>query len=175
MRTIPGVLKIFPVTLIFFLILIIPGCQKTAIQYGQQYIDNGITNIILVYKDSVVTSGSGSVLVGSYTDPYLGKTSSNSYLQLAQPALADLLPNSQYDSLVLLMKCNGGYYGDTTLPIMLSANQLTQEIKLAEGQFGFSNYFTFLIHSILFYSIPFHSLPFYFILVYLILSFYPYF
>jgi Domain of unknown function (DUF4270) len=153
MRIIPGVLKIFPVTLISFLILITTGCQKTAIQYGQQYLDNGITNIILVdsisptvstiYKDSVISSGSGTVVVGSYSDLYLGKTSSNSYLQLSPPAPTDLLNNAQYDSLVVLMKCNGSYYGDTTLPITLSVTQLAQEIKLAEGQGGFSNYATF--------------------------------
>ncbi|MEP7279315.1 MAG: DUF4270 family protein [Bacteroidota bacterium] len=150
MRTIPDVLKIFPVTLISIsLLLITAGCHKTAIQYGQQYIDNGITNIVLVdsirpavstiYKDSVFSSRSGRLLVGSYTDAFFGKTSANTYLQLAAPALADLLNNAQYDSLVFLMKCNGSFYGDTTLPITLSVNQLTQEIKFAEGQFGFSN------------------------------------
>ncbi|MES1221581.1 MAG: DUF4270 family protein [Bacteroidota bacterium] len=153
MRTTPDVLKLFSVTLISFILLLTTGCQKTAIQYGQQYLDNGITNIILVdsfspsvttvFKDSVISSQSGTILLGSYTDPYFGKTSSNTYLQLAPPVPTDLLNNAQYDSLVLLTKCNGKYYGDTTLPISLSVTQLSQELKFQEGQFGFSNYATF--------------------------------
>ncbi|MEP6749553.1 MAG: DUF4270 family protein [Bacteroidota bacterium] len=154
MRTIPGALKIFPAFFIFLSVLLFAaGCQKSAIQYGQQYIDNGITNIILVdsisptvstiLKDSVITSQSGTLLLGSYSDPYFGKTASNSYVQLSPPVLTDLLNNAQFDSLVLLMKCNGAYYGDTTLPITLSVTQLSQEIKFFEGQTGFSNYATF--------------------------------
>ena len=149
MRNIPAVLKIIPLTIISFILLLNTGCQKTAIQYGQQYVDNGVTNIILVdsispvvstiYKDSVITSQTGSLLVGSYTDTYLGKTSAHSYLQLAPPVLTDLLANAQYDSLVLLMKCTGNYYGDTTLPITISVNQLSQEIKFAENQSWFYN------------------------------------
>jgi len=149
MRNIPDVLKIIPLTIISFALLLATGCQKTAIQYGQQYVDNGITNIILVdsikpvvstvYKDSVITSQSGSVLTGSYSDIYLGKTSASSYLQLAPPSLTDLLENAQYDSLVLLMKCTGSYYGDTALPITISVSQLSQEIKFAENQSYFYN------------------------------------
>src|ERR1700712_2819647 len=141
MRNIPGAFKTISPALFFFILFFTVGCQKTAIQYGQQYIDNGITNIILVdsitpavstvYKDSVVSSQSGTLLVGNYQDPYFGKTSSSAYLQLAPPTLADLLNNAQYDSLVLLMKTRGGYYGDTLLPITISVNQLSQEIKLA--------------------------------------------
>ncbi len=148
MRTFPGTFS-FLSALIFSLFIFCTGCQKTAIQYGQQYIDNGITNIILVdsiapvvstiYKDSVPTSQSGTILAGSYSDPYFGKTTTTSYLQLGPPTLTDLLNNAQYDSLVLLMKCNGTFYGDTTLPITLTARQLQSEIKFAENQVAFYN------------------------------------
>jgi len=150
MRNIPGVFKLIPLSLIIlFTLFFTTGCEKTAIQYGQQYIDNGITNIILVdsispsvstiYKDSVPTSQTGTLLVGSYNDLYFGKTTTQSYLQLAPPKLEDLLSNAQYDSLVLLMKCTGGFYGDTTLPINIAVNQLSQEIKFAENQTSFFN------------------------------------
>lgn len=153
MRTFTGLFKFFTVFFVLFIVLVSTGCQKTAIQYGEQYIDNGTTSIILVdsikptvttvYKDSVFTSQSGTLLVGNYTDPYLGKVSSNAYLQLSAPALADVLNNAQYDSLVLLTKCSGSYYGDTTLPVTFSVSQLTQEIKFAENQFSFSNLASF--------------------------------
>jgi len=156
MRISPGALRFFPAVFVVVLSLVIAGCQKTAIQYGQQYIDNGITNIILVdsitprvstvYKDSVSASQTGTLLVGNYTDPYFGKTSSNAYFQVAPPTLADLLNNAQYDSLVLLMKTTGSYYGDTTLPVTLSVNQLSQELKFSENQFSFSNLASFPIN-----------------------------
>lgn len=157
MRTIPGVSKIFPVPVICFIVLITNSCQKTAIQYGQQYIDNGITNIILVdsiapvvstiLKDSVITSQAGVLQVGSYKDPYFGKTTANSYLQLSPPPFQDLLNNAQFDSLVLLMKCNGSYYGDTTLPTTIAVTQLTQEITFVAGQTSFSNYASFPLNA----------------------------
>ncbi len=152
---------IFIKTLAFIVIplffFMVAGCQKTAIQYGEQYVDNGITNIILVdsispvistiYKDSVITSQGGSLLVGSYQDVYFGKTSATSYLQLAPPSLADLLNNAQYDSLALLMKCNGTFYGDTSAVVTFAVNQLSQEIKMAEGQAYFYNSTGFPINS----------------------------
>ncbi|MFT3935622.1 MAG: DUF4270 family protein [Chitinophagaceae bacterium] len=150
MRNFPGFLKFGSLAFTaFFLLFFSIGCQKTEINYGQQYLDAGISNIILVdsltpsvstiYKDSVITSQSGTILAGSYTDPYFGKTSTNSYLQLSTTSLADVLNNAQYDSLVLLMKCNGSFYGDTTLPITLSVTQLSQELKFAETQSYFYN------------------------------------
>ena len=131
------------------LFLFAAACQKTAIQYGEQYVDNGVTNIILVdsiqpvlstiYKDSVITSQSNGLLVGNYADSYFGKISSSAYLQLAPPPLTDLLNNAAYDSLALLMKCNGSYYGDTTMPVSLAVQQLDQEIKFNENQSYFYN------------------------------------
>jgi len=149
MRNLPGPLTFIVFPVILAVMMLLYGCQKTAIQYGEQYVDNGATNIILVdsispvvstiYKDSVITSQSNGLLVGSYTDNYFGKISSASYLQLAPPSLEDLLTNAQYDSLALLMKCNGIYYGDTTVPVTISVSQLQQEIKFAENQSYFYN------------------------------------
>ncbi len=149
MRMFSGVFR--PVFGLFLLTVVVAaGCQKTTIQYGQDYVDNGLTNIILVdsiqpvvttvFRDSVVTSQSGTVLAGNYIDPYFGKISASGYFQIRQPdALTDLLANAQYDSLVLRMNTNGTFYGDTTLPITLAVNQLAQELKLAEGQTYFFN------------------------------------
>lgn len=157
MRTIHRLIRLFPVTIITCCFLMAAGCQKTAIQYGEQYVDNGVTNIILVdsispvvstiYKDSVITSQGGSLLLGSYPDTYFGKTSAATYLQLAPPALTDLLNNAQYDSLALLMKCNGTYYGDTTALSTFSVYQLSQELKMAEGQTYFYNTSSFPVNS----------------------------
>lgn len=149
MRRFPGSLTIFVIPSLAILLLVSTGCQKTAIQYGEQYVDNGVTNIILVdsispvvstiYKDSVITSQTGGILAGNYNDSYFGKITASSYLQLAPPSLSDLLLNAQYDSLALIIRTNGIYYGDTTMPVTISINQLNQEIKFAENQAYFYN------------------------------------
>src|SRR5882762_7278628 len=123
--------KIFTSKRILYALLIsstafFAGCDKAAIQFGQNYIDVNNTNIVLVdsmtvgvstvYKDSVPTAQTNTILLGVTTDPYFGKTTASSYLSLvpASNTPPDFLPNAQYDSLVLLMKSNKDYYGDTT-------------------------------------------------------------
>jgi len=134
-----------------FLTALFAGCEKAAIQFGQTYIGTGVTNIVLVdsmtvgvsnvYKDSVVTSGQGAILLGTATDPYFGKTTSTTYLSLVPGtnSLPDFLPNATYDSLVLLMKSNTDYYGDTTAAPTYTLRQLTSEILLPDQQFYFYN------------------------------------
>jgi hypothetical protein len=134
---------------VIVLIVLLNGCEKTSIQFGQEYVDNGYTNLVLVdsispvvstiRKDSVVTAQTGAILTGNYIDPLLGKTTATSYLQLLPSALPELSTNAKYDSLSLLMKSNGSWYGDTTTVITLAVRQLTDELKLQEGQFTFYN------------------------------------
>ncbi|HEX7458361.1 MAG TPA: hypothetical protein VF301_08000, partial [Ginsengibacter sp.] len=52
------------------------SCEKTKIQFGQAYVNNTFSNLVLVdtlstqlttvYSDSVATSGSGVILAGNY-------------------------------------------------------------------------------------------------------------
>jgi len=79
--------KIFTSNRILYALLIFStaffnGCDKTSIQFGQNYIDVNNTNIILVdsmtvgvstvYKDSVPTAQTNTILLGVATDPYFG-------------------------------------------------------------------------------------------------------
>lgn len=143
MRTV--YLFIFSITIIF-----IHACQKADIKYGQQYIDNGLTNIVLVdsiapavstvFKDSVITSQTGIVLAGSYKDPYFGTVNTSSFLPLspATNSIPELLPGAQYDSLAVLMTCDGSYYGDTSLPSIYTVTTLNSEISLGDQAFFYN-------------------------------------
>lgn len=136
-------------------IVLFAGCDKASIKFGETYIDNSSTNIVLVdsmtvgvsnvYKDSVVTSGSGVILLGIAQDPYLGKTTASSYLSLTPSTntLPDILFNAQYDSIRLLMKSNTSYYGDTSSAPTYTVKQLTTEIALPDQQYSFYNTSTF--------------------------------
>jgi Domain of unknown function (DUF4270) len=149
MRVMPAFYKSFPL-IIFSFFLLLCACQKTDIQYGQQYIDNGLTNIILVdsispsvstiFKDSIITSQTGVALAGSYKDPYFGTIGSSSFVQLVPSTntVPDLLGNAQYDSIVVLLKSNGSYYGDTSQAFTYKASQLTEEINLQDQSYFFN-------------------------------------
>lgn len=137
------------------LLLILPSilvisCNKPQIQFGQAYINSSTSNIVLVdtlsaslstvYLDSIPTSGSATVLAGYYNDPIFGKISASSFLELQPPPLSTLDPKSVYDSLVLIMRPNKSYYGDSTsFQQQLSVYQLISPINFPLYQNQFFN------------------------------------
>ncbi len=90
------------------------GCEKAYIRFGEQVVETGITNIVVVdtltpaistvFRDSVVTSQTGVVLAGSYKDDVFGKISAASFAVLSAPStVPDMHVSAAYDSLVLQM------------------------------------------------------------------------
>jgi len=135
-----------------FLILLVLGqisCEKTKIQFGQAYVNNTFSSLVLidtlstqlttVYIDSVATSGSGVILAGNYNDNVFGKITTKSFFEVAPPAIADLASNSVFDSLQLIVLPNKSYYGDTTFSSQLSVYQLTNQITFPLYQTSFYN------------------------------------
>ena len=111
------------------------GCTKPSINFSSAFATGSSTNIIVVDTfsalmstinyDSFPTSGTGSVLVGSYRDNSFGTVSSKSYYQLAPPRVIPSITNQAgYDSLVVITRLNKYFYGDTTLPQQYLLNQL---------------------------------------------------
>lgn len=121
------------------------GCKKAYIEFGEQYVDAGVTNIVVVdtitpvlstvFRDSIVTSQSGKIIVGSYNDNLFGKISSSSFLVLSSPSsVPDFHISAGYDSLVFQMRSDSSFYGDTTIPQRFNVNQLSQMIDFPEDQ-----------------------------------------
>ena len=114
------------------------SCNKPDIQFNNQYLDNGYTQIIkvdtftsdvsTVYIDSFITSGKGVVLAGNYNDPIFGKIASQSFLEVGPPTYQDQYQFTTFDSLILVMKVNKNYYGDTTSPVNITVNRLLEKI-----------------------------------------------
>ena len=125
------------------------SCEKTKIQFGQAYVNNTFSNLVLVdtlstqlttvYSDSVATSGSGVILAGNYNDNTFGKIAAKSFFEVAPPSIADLASNSVFDSLQLILIPNKSYYGDTTFNSQLSVYQLTNQITFPLYQTSFYN------------------------------------
>jgi len=148
----------YTLPLLILSVVTLASCEKTQVQFGQDYIDNSYSNIILVdtltaalstvYNDSVITSASGSLLAGNYDDNVFGKISAKSFFEVTPPALNDLASNAIFDSLVLIIRPDKSYYGDTTFSSHLSVYQLTSQLAFPLYQSQFYNTSDFAIDPI---------------------------
>ena len=137
----------FSLQFLVLLSIILVSCDKSKIQFGQDFVDNSYSNIILVdtlsavlstvHNDSVPTSSSGALLTGVYTDPAFGKVKAKSFFEIRPPAITTLAVSATFDSVVLILRPNKTYYGDTTATSQFSIYQLTNQIvfPLNQGQF----------------------------------------
>jgi len=145
---------------VLFLLLgtvMITACQKTPIQFGQAYVDNSFSNIVLVdtispqlstvFVDSTVTSGSGAMLAGDYPDPYFGKVSAKSFFELSPSGGVTLSHNPVFDSLKLILIPNKSFYGDTTVNCDFSVYQLSNPMSFPQFQNVFYNNTNFAVNA----------------------------
>ena len=146
-----------PALLLILSALVVTACQKTPVQFGQAYVDNSFSNVVLVdtitpelttvFTDSVITNGSNTVLAGDYTDPYFGRISASSFFELSPPAVPQFSNNAVFDSLKLILIPNKTYYGDTSTNANLSVYQLSNEMNFPEFQTVFYNNTNFAVNA----------------------------
>jgi len=115
------------------------SCKKVDIRFGDQFLDNGYTQIIKVdsfaaelstiHVDSFPTSSSGVSLLGGYQDPYFGKITAQCYSEMVPPTYVDSFLGTTFDSICLLMVPNRTYYGDSTIPVTLNVHRVNQIIN----------------------------------------------
>lgn len=125
-------------TLLIACLLIFVSCTKVDIRFGDQYLDNGNTQIVMndtfqvalanIHIDSFGTSGSGVSLIGGYDDPLFGKITASNYFELALQTYSDIYQDATYDSLELILTPNQYYFGDTTAPVQMSVHRLAEPI-----------------------------------------------
>ena len=139
------------VIIIFFL----TACQKPAIDFGASFVNNNSnstnTSVIqidtftaqlsTVLVDSFPTAGTGSMLLGYYHDNLFGSVTSSSFLQIGTPSgTSGVNYQSVYDSLVLNMRINKSFFGDTTLQQRYYVSQLNEIIQFPSStQFTYYN------------------------------------
>ncbi|HEY5824279.1 MAG TPA: DUF4270 family protein [Cyclobacteriaceae bacterium] len=127
--------------LFFFSLVIISclfGCTESESTIGFPELDSKIQTVMIdtftvrtstVLLDSVNSSGTSKIIVGSYTDPVLGKISSSSYFQITpNPASWSIEKNAVFDSVALLLTPDQYYYGDTAVIQELIVQQLSQDL-----------------------------------------------
>ena len=120
-------------------VISLTACTKTDIEFKDEdddtdpsitYYDNYPVELSTYKTDSFITSGHSSWSIGYHRDSWFGNTEAAGYTELLLPDENPLKSQSVlFDSLVLVLKPNGAYYGDTTLPIYYVVNSLTQNIR----------------------------------------------
>lgn len=121
------------------------SCKKADIQFGEQFVNDDFTNIVLVdtitpvistvFRDSVIASQTGKLLLGSYQDPLFGHISTSSFFVMGNPSLIpDFHISAMYDSLVLRMVGDSTFYGDTTVSQRFNVQQLSEVMNFADGE-----------------------------------------
>lgn len=138
-------------------LLLFSACDKNGFSYEDvadggnvQYtiLDTLTIQMRTVQLDSIATSATGTALIGSYTDPYFGKASAATYFRLALPPVREVATKAVYDSIELIMKPTGSYYGDTLPQQRFSIYQLTQKLVLPENYTALFSHQTFAASSI---------------------------
>jgi hypothetical protein len=89
-----------------------------------------------VILDTLVSSNTGKLTVGTLTDPRLGKITAQSYFELGLGNEWQPEDGAEFDSLVLFLSYDY-YYGDTTQNQILSLHRLTEELELPEDETAF--------------------------------------
>ncbi|MBS1682864.1 MAG: DUF4270 family protein [Bacteroidetes bacterium] len=94
------------------------------------YIDTFSVITSTVQLDTVLTNGSGTMLLGKYHDDRLGDVSSSTYFQLNYKST--FLPDKQFifDSAVLILPYSHNYVGDTTVPLKINVHQLSEPMRV---------------------------------------------
>src|SRR5665213_1580756 len=107
------------------LLLVAVSCTKPAIDFDNNFGSDNSTNVVsvdtftvklsTVFLDSFPTSGTGTMLIGEYKDPYLGVISSWSFSEISYPPQLPTFTNlTSFDSLQLIFRISKTFYGDTT-------------------------------------------------------------
>lgn len=133
-KYIPGVLFLSACCILF------PSCQKVDIAFAESslmsdpnivFLDSYKVDIATFKTDSFATSSNQVLALGYHFDSVFGVAKAGAFAQLKLPAVNPLLNQTlavTMDSLELVLKPTGGFYGDSANPLRISVYRLTQNI-----------------------------------------------
>jgi len=110
--------------------------QPNPDEFTAVYSDTNSVALSTLKLDSLMTGASGRLLVGQFTDPYLGKMQSTAFIQFGTnvgdgaDGVLRLPENAIYDSLSLALRYDGYYYGDTTKIMNVDIHELSSDLTL---------------------------------------------
>lgn len=125
---------------LLLLAMLLVSCEKENIEFGEStlasdpnitFLDNYKVDIATFKTDSFVTSSNEVLALGYHYDSVFGVAKAGSYLQIKLPATNPLLNQTlavTLDSLELIIKPSGAFYGDSARPLKINVYRLTQNI-----------------------------------------------
>lgn len=123
------------------------------------YVDTCTVDISTVLEDSIVTRGDSICQIGHYQDDTWGSVTAAYY---AEFSTASFTPDEDYsytlDSLVLVMKHSGHYWGDTLTRPSIQVYRLATPIELADGD-DLYNHTTWATESTTLFSFTYRPRP----------------
>ncbi len=139
---------------LFFLILLFASCEKVNINFGETvsetdpnitYIDSYKAEIATFKTDSFLTSSHSVFCLGYHADPDFGVMRATAFAQINLPTSNTVSnTNAIFDSLELIIKPTGEFYGDSNVTMKLSVHRLTETILNTEKGDYFYNTSSFL-------------------------------
>ncbi|HYH56408.1 MAG TPA: DUF4270 family protein [Anseongella sp.] len=124
-----------------FLLMLLGSCENPGsigldddtISDGVIYTDTLTVETSTVYAGPIPTSNTNQLLVGGYSDDKLGRIRSVSYFKISPESSSFALDREvTFDSIALVIRCSGYYYGDTTAAQTLNVFRLREDIEAEE-------------------------------------------
>ena len=125
------------------------SCENEETLIGENFLMNGDHETFILDPDSIsiyafsqiedsVSSQSSTNLVGSYTDPMLGKTDASFYFEITLPN-NELSFNATAVTNATIKLPYSGFYGDSTSGFRIYLSELTESISASDSSQYFSN------------------------------------
>jgi len=83
----------------------------------------------LVASDSVVTSGIGTGFTGTYYDSQIGTVRTQTYIEFARSNDGEGSKSAQFDSVMLVLRPTGDYFGDTVRRAAFRVSRLAKPVE----------------------------------------------
>jgi len=83
----------------------------------------------LIASDSINTYGRGTAFSGRYSDPQIGVITTKTYIEFSRTADNESDRYARFDSVMLVLRPNGDYYGDTTQYAAFKISRLLDRIE----------------------------------------------
>ncbi|MDR1865036.1 MAG: DUF4270 domain-containing protein [Bacteroidales bacterium] len=102
------------------------------------FVDTLSVRLSVLAKDSTVTSNTGALFVGKFNDPLTGESEAKSFIEFTRTADSESNEYPRFDSVTLVLRPSGSYYGDTLQPFGIKISKLKIPIEMNDDGYRYS-------------------------------------
>ena len=130
--------------IVMMLSLMATSCVQDASEIGSDFftggnldfsvIDTATVSLSTILYEELQTNNATRLLVGSHTDPKLGKIKATSFFQVSKPNSLDFPEEKlKYEYCAVLLRFEGYTYYDTTKAVSLKIHRVVEDFVLEDG------------------------------------------